>query len=643
MMATVAGCGSRAPHPSPTATVSFPDTSAGRQARWLFGAVLHQPIPDAAITAHFDRAYLATLPAPAPAALNASFVGLQRLQLDSITTSTPDTLVFIVTVNGKTKLSVRIAVDAQGLISLLHLQPAGASPPALPPPSALATTPATSSVAGVRQIPVGVGSPPLKATLTLPAGKGPFAVVVLVSGSGPSDQDETVGPNKPFLDTALGLAAQGIATVRYDKRTRDYPQSFSPRTATPTREYVPDALAAIRLLRHEHAVDPHRIFVLGHSQGGTYAPLIAKGAPEVAGVILLAAGAESIGAAMLRQVRYLATLPGTIGSKAKAELPDLTREVAEIDNPAALEKDKPGTVLLGGLGPAYYLSAFRYNEVATARSIPQPLLLLQGDRDYQATVADDLDVWLKGLAGRKGWPSCSSRGPTTCSSTAPARPRRSSTKSRGTSTRRWSQRSPPGSTRSRPPLCAEQRSAFKGACELAAAGMLEADSLAQVLRRARLSAVPIRREDGMSGESRSLPSRPSLRYLKLEAKRRLSAGEFRALHEAQLAVQVEIGGVQIFATAAAFAELGLASLVLAGSRPDTPMWTLARGWADLDRAVVLETSHRFPAYGITQRITATTVLRLVADGRVGLDDPANDHRIPLHRRGRPPGARAPSR
>lgn len=92
----------------------------------------------------------------------------------------------------------------------------------------------------------------------------------------------------------------------------------------------------------------------------------------------------------------------------------------------------------------------------------------------------------------------------------------------------------------------------------------------------------------MSGESRSLPSRPSLRYLKLEAKRRLSAGEFRALHEAQLAVQVEIGGVQIFATAAAFAELGLAGLVLAGSRPDTPMWTLARGWADLDRAVVLE-------------------------------------------------------
>lgn len=378
--------------------MSFPDTPAGRQARWLFRAVVHHPIPDAAVTAHFDGAYLATLPSPPPATLNASFAGLQRLQLDSITTSTPDTLVFVVTVNGKTKLLVDLAVDAEGLISRLHLQPAGASPPGPPTPSASAT----STVAGVRQIPVGVGSPPLEGTLTLPAGKGPFSSVVLVSGSGPNDQDETVGPNKPFLDVALGLAARGIASVRYDKRTRDYPQSIDPGTATPTKEYVPDALAAIRLLQHEQAVDPQRIFVLGHSQGGTYASLIARRAPEVAGVILLAAGAESMGSAMLRQARYLATLPGRIGSRARAQLPDLRRQVAEIDDPARLEKDSPGTVLLGGAGPAYYLSALRYDEVATARSIPQPLLLLQGDRDYQCTVKNDLDRVGERSAGPHG-------------------------------------------------------------------------------------------------------------------------------------------------------------------------------------------------------------------------------------------------
>jgi pimeloyl-ACP methyl ester carboxylesterase len=395
--AMAGGCGSAARHPSPRARASFPTTPAGRQARWLFRAVTHLPIRDAAITAHFDRAYLAHLPRPAPAALNASFAGLRRVRLDSVTTSTPTSLVFIVTVNGTTKWRVKIAVDARSLISVLHLKPAGGSLPPTP-----ATTPSKREPPGVRQIAVGVGSPPLKGTLTLPAGKSPFPAVALVSGSGPNDQDETVGPNKPFLDIALGLAARGIASVRYDKRTRDYPRSLNPRTVTPTQEYVPDALAAIHVLQHEHAVNPHRIFVLGHSQGGTYAPLIAKRAPEVAGVILLAAGAESAAAAILRQTRYLATLPGTIGSQAKAELPQVRREVAEIDNPAKLEKDSPATVLLGGAGPTYYLSELRYNEVATARSIPQPLLFLQGDRDYQATVANDLDVWLKGVRGRKG-------------------------------------------------------------------------------------------------------------------------------------------------------------------------------------------------------------------------------------------------
>jgi dienelactone hydrolase len=401
---TLAGCGSVASRPSPKATtVSFPNTPAGRQARWLVGALAHLPIPAAQIAAHFDRAYLAIVPAPAAAALNASFVGLHRLRVDSITTSTPTSIEFIVTVNGKVRLDAKIEVDSRGLMSVLHTQQAGNSPPALPVlPSTSTTTPATSNASGVRQIPVGVGSPPLRGALTLPAGKGPFPAVVLVSGSGPNDKNETLGPNHPFLDIALGLAAKGIASVRYDKRTQDYPRSINQRTFTLTQEYVPDALAAIRLLQHQRVVDPRLIFVLGHSQGGTYAPLIAKRAPEVAGVILLAAGAETLAAALERQVRYLATLPGATGANAKAQLPDLMAQVAEIDNPTKLEKDNPTKVLLGGAGPAYYLSGYRYNEVATARALPQPLLLLQGDRDYQVTVANDLDVWLTGLLGRKG-------------------------------------------------------------------------------------------------------------------------------------------------------------------------------------------------------------------------------------------------
>jgi CubicO group peptidase (beta-lactamase class C family) len=270
----------------------------------------------------------------------------------------------------------------------------------------------------------------------------------------------------------------------------------------------------------------------------------------------------------------------------------------------------------------------------------------------------------------------------------------------------------------------------------------------------------------MPGGPRPLPSRPSLRYLKLEAKRRLAAGEFAALHDAQAAIawehglpswtalkqlicgqtqqeshalaqlrwviarfrdagepawaapdddelrlhfddqfltevpageliaaitsvaadlreepivisqaplsaRVQLGGLEVFASVdadpphrltglqapptgrritdtrvaalppartlgdvpaemagvadGAFAELDLAALVLAGGGPDTPVWVAARGWADLDRGEVLDPGHRFPALGIAALVTATAVLRLIADGRFGLDTPANDY------------------
>ena len=255
-----------------------------------------------------------------------------------------------------------------------------------------------------RSIPVGVGTPRLTATLTVPAGRGPFPAVVLVSGSGPNDQDETLGPDKPFLDLADGLAAGGVATLRYDKRTKDYPAQLDLATFTPTQEYVPDAIAAVDLLRSRPEVAPSRIYVLGHSQGGTFAPLIAKTDPGVAGVIMMAAAAEPFGADLVRQVRYLATLGGSIGAHAQAEMPAVLQAEAQIDSPdlASEPASTHMSPLLGGAGPAYWLDLRRYDEVATAREIPQPLLFLQGDRDYQVTVADDLDLWTQGLSGRPG-------------------------------------------------------------------------------------------------------------------------------------------------------------------------------------------------------------------------------------------------
>lgn len=281
--------------------------------------------------------------------------------------------------------------------------------PAIAGAIVLATTAAAPSAAGTATPPpriqeraIGIGRPPLAGTLTLPAGKGPFPAVVLLAGSGPVDQDETIGADKPFRDLARDLAARGVASVRFDKRFRDYPKSVDPRTTTVMDEYVPDALAAIRLLRHTASVDARSIYVLGHSLGGRLAPLVAKRAgSQVKGVILAAAMSEPFGASILRQYRYLATLPGEIGAAARAALSKVEQLAAQLDSPELARLD-PATLMYGGVGPAYWLSLQRYDEVATARALRQPLLLLQGDRDYEVTVRDDLSLWLKGLAGRKG-------------------------------------------------------------------------------------------------------------------------------------------------------------------------------------------------------------------------------------------------
>jgi beta-lactamase class A len=123
--AAAAACSSTAPKPlapaaSPTAA-SFPDSPAGNQARWLFGAVTHLPIPVAAVQAHFDNGFLAKV---GPSELNEVFESAGTLRLDAITLSTPGELVMTVTANGQTQLNVTMAVDSEGLISGLLLQPA---------------------------------------------------------------------------------------------------------------------------------------------------------------------------------------------------------------------------------------------------------------------------------------------------------------------------------------------------------------------------------------------------------------------------------------------------------------------------------------------------------------------------------------
>ena len=127
------------------------------------------------------------------------------------------------------------------------------------------------------EISFGLPEWPLKGTLTVPVeGSGPFPLVVLVHGSGPHDRDETIGPNRPFRDIAHDLAGKGIATLRYEKRTRAHSAQFAKlKNYTLNDEVIDDAVLAVGFAANCNGIDSSRIFVLGHSLGGMLLPRIA--------------------------------------------------------------------------------------------------------------------------------------------------------------------------------------------------------------------------------------------------------------------------------------------------------------------------------------------------------------------------------
>ena len=294
-------------------------------------------------------------------------------------------------------VAVGLAAE-EGWVTGIQLLPASAAAPVAPwePPPYADPNSFTE-----HDVTVGDGPLAVPGTLSVPrrAGQVPVPGVVLLAGSGPNDQDETIGRNKPLKDLAWGLATAGIAVLRFEKVTRAHPDlvAGNPRF-TLTDEYVPQAVAAIGLLRGHPAVDPARVFVAGHSEGGTAAPRVAARAP-VAGLVILAGGAQPLHHAMVRQFRYLASLAAAQGAAPPADLDAISRQAAAVDDPA-LSESTPDSDLPFGVPAAYWLDLRDYDPPAAAAALGKPLLIVQGGRDYQATVADDLSRWQAALDGR---------------------------------------------------------------------------------------------------------------------------------------------------------------------------------------------------------------------------------------------------
>ena len=243
----------------------------------------------------------------------------------------------------------------------------------------------------------------LPGTLTLPAGDGPFPAVILLAGSGPCDRDETLGSLKPFRDIAEGLAAQGVAAYRFDKRTFVYGAELAAKKdATLRDEYLEDAVNAVQLLAEQDKIDPARIFVLGHSLGGNAIPAVARElrqAPVSArGYIMMAASPRPLDVLMQEQYDFLYSLLPEVTAAQQAEKDALFADLDRLQDLDALTEDDT----VAGVYSAYWKWLAAYDILQAADEIREPVLLLQGKEDYQVTM-EDFGLWQKYLGNKANW------------------------------------------------------------------------------------------------------------------------------------------------------------------------------------------------------------------------------------------------
>lgn len=233
----------------------------------------------------------------------------------------------------------------------------------------------------------------LGGTVTTPSNGDNVPGVVLVHGSGKANRDVQQVATRMFKDLADGLATQGIATLRYDKRTHTC--EVAPADHTLDRVTVDDALVAIERLRTVDGVDGDRIVVAGHSMGGMAAPRIADRDGNLAGVAGLAAPARPFHEMVLDQLEHQATVGDRTWEGMSERYEEWSDDVARIR-----DGDYDPDEIIVGLPGALWASLESYDHIEVAGKLDAPLLFLQGDRDYQVTVEDDLELWRSELGDR---------------------------------------------------------------------------------------------------------------------------------------------------------------------------------------------------------------------------------------------------
>lgn len=256
----------------------------------------------------------------------------------------------------------------------------------------------------------------LGGTLTLPKGTAPFPAVVLVSGSGPQDRNETVFGHRPFLVLADDLTRRGIAVLRVDDR--GVGKSTGVRQGATTDDYAGDVAACVAYLKTRKDIDPKRIGLVGHSEGGMIAPIVATRSKDVAFIVLLAApgvpGDELVTLqqrSMLRSMggndaqidemsaiqRKILNLMKETSDEAvlRVKLKELmTAEIAKAsDDAKAMFPSVDGVVdaQIKRLNSPWFRWMLAYDPRPNLQKVQVPMLAVNGSKDVQVTPKENLD------------------------------------------------------------------------------------------------------------------------------------------------------------------------------------------------------------------------------------------------------------
>ncbi|NVK55970.1 MAG: alpha/beta fold hydrolase [Alteromonadaceae bacterium] len=246
------------------------------------------------------------------------------------------------------------------------------------------------------------------ATLTRPAGRGPFPAVILVSGSGPQDRDETLMGHKPFWVLADHLTEAGIAVLRFDDRGTA--KSGGTYEGTTIEGFSTDVESAFTYLRGRSDIDANRVGLLGHSEGGVIAPLFAARQPDVAFIVLLAGLGVDGKTLWAEQQRDIAA---AYGNPDPAGIYMLMENVAQqiMDGVSAKEikqqlldagfQEPMAQRYTGLIANDWGRSFLSYQPATVLPKLTMPVLALNGDKDIQVSAASNIPAMRK-LFGESG-------------------------------------------------------------------------------------------------------------------------------------------------------------------------------------------------------------------------------------------------